>query len=165
MYLVTRLTGGLTIMSLLPQSGNSSRRNLFTPNSTRRHSSNQSSGNFYGSAFSSTDAADVDGDEPWQPGEYIVTPRAEPPQPDIQALLSQMQSAISAQIQKVQTSVDNLSGRVDRLEDNMSDTAEQLQLYQASLSSSSSTTDSEDSISRQRQRRVAPDKSVSVYLN
>ena len=105
-----------------------------------------------------TCAADVDGDESWQRGEYIVPPRAEP---DIQALLSQMQSAISAQIQKVQTSVDNLSGRVDHLQDNMSDTAEQLQ---ASLASSSST-DSEDSVSRQRKRRVAPDKSVSMYLN
>ena len=70
-----------------------------------------------------------------------------------------MQSAITAQLEKVQSSVDNLSGRVDRLEDNMSETAERVQL---SLSSNSST-DSEESSCRQRMRRIAPDKSVSVH--
>ena len=67
--------------------------------------------------------------------------RNEPPQPDIQSLLSQMQSAITTQIQKAQMSLDSLSGRVDRLEDYTSSTAEQLRLCQASLSSSSSSTD------------------------
>ena len=34
-------------------------------------------------------------DEPWQPGDYLVPARNEPPQPDIQSLLSQMQNAIT----------------------------------------------------------------------
>ena len=46
-----------------------------------------------------------------------------------------MQSAITTQIQKVQMSLDSLSGRVDRLENDASGTAEQFQLFQASLSS------------------------------
>ena len=67
--------------------------------------------------------------------------RNEPPQPDIQSLLSQMQSSITIQIQKVQMSLDSLSGWVDRLENYTSSTAVQLRLCQASLSSSSSSTD------------------------
>ena len=86
--------------------------------------------------------------------------RNEPPQPDIQSLLSQVQSAITTQIQKVQMSLDSLFGQVDRLEDYTSSTAEQLRLCQASLSSSSSSPDSEES-SKQRKRRIAPDISVS----
>lgn len=142
--------------SFLHSPTQSTRRNLFTSNSTCRSSTS----NFYRRDVPSAPATDVDGDESWQPGEYLVP---HPPQPDIQSLLSQTQSAITAQIQRVQTSVDNLSGRVDRLEDNISDTTEQLQLCQASLSSSSTSTDSEEP-SRQRKRRVAPDKSVSLYL-
>ena len=88
--------------------------------------------------------------------------RNEPPQPDIQSLLSQMQTAITTQIQKVQMSLDSLSGRVDRLENDASGTAEQLRLCQASLSSSSSSTDSEGS-SKKRKRHVAPDISVSIH--
>ena len=34
-------------------------------------------------------------DEPWQPGDYLVPARNDPPQPDIQSLLSQMQNAIT----------------------------------------------------------------------
>ena len=60
--------------------------------------------------------------------------RNEPPRPNIQSLLSQMQSAITTQIQKVQMLLDSLSGRVHRLEDYTSSTAEQLRLSQASLS-------------------------------
>jgi Mg2+ and Co2+ transporter CorA len=56
----------------------------------------------------------------WQPGEYLVPARNEPSQQDIQSLLSQMQSAISTQIQKVQMSLDTLSGQVDHLEDRYS---------------------------------------------
>ena len=89
--------------------------------------------------------------------------RNEPPQPDIQSLLSQMQSAITTQIQKVQMLLDSLYGRVDRLEDYTSSTAEQLRLCQASLHSSSSSTDSEES-SKQRKRHIAPDISVSVCV-
>ena len=89
--------------------------------------------------------------------------RNEPPQPDIQSLLSQMQSAINTQIQKVQMSLDSLSGWVDRLEDYTSSTAEKLRLCQASLPSSSSSTDSEES-SKQRKRHIAPDISVNVCV-
>ena len=87
----------------------------------------------------------------------------EPPQPDIQSLLSQMQNAITTQIQKVQMPLDSLSGHVDRLEDYTSSTAEQLRLCQASLSSSSSSTDSEES-SKQRKRHIAPGILVSVCV-
>ena len=140
----------------------SSRRNLFTPNTTRR-AGRQSSSSFYGKPLSAARTSTDTDDEPWQPGEYLVPAQSEPPQPDIQSLLSQMQSAISTQIEKVQMSLDTLSGRVDHLEDNMSGTAEQLLLCQASLNSSSSSTDSEEP-SKQRRRHIAPDKSVSISM-
>ena len=89
--------------------------------------------------------------------------RNEPPQPDIQSLLSQIQSAITTQIQKVQMSLDSLFGRVDRLEDCTSSTEEQLRLCQASLSSSSSSTNSEES-NKQRKHHIAPDISVGVCV-
>ena len=72
-----------------------------------------------------------------------------------------MQSAITTQIEKVQTSLNFLSGRVDRLEGNLSDTAERLEQCYASVSSSSSA-ESEES-GRQRRKRVAPDKSVRAH--
>ena len=55
-----------------------------------------------------------DEEESWQPGDYIV-PRQNSPQRDIHTLLSNMQSAITTEIQKVQQSVDFLSGRVDKI--------------------------------------------------
>jgi hypothetical protein len=117
-----------------PRAANtSSRRNLFTQHTTRPTSC-QSSSSFYGRAYL---------EDKWQPGEYLLPVRNEPSQQDIQSLLSQMQSAISTQIQKVQMSLDTLSGQVDNLVGNMSGIAEQLKFYQVSLSSSSST-DSEE---------------------
>ena len=102
-------------------------------------------------------ASDVpDDDESWQPGDYIVPPQNSP-QPDIQTLLSDMQSAITTQIQKVQCSLDSLSGRVDQLEDDM-----KVQLLNASVSSSSPSTDSEGSL-KPRTRHVPPDISVSAH--
>jgi len=94
-----------------------------------------------------------------------VPPRNEPPQESIHSLLSEMQSAITAQIQKVQTSVDSLSNRVDQLEDDISYTVEQVQLYKTSLASlnSSSSTESEGPC-KQRRRRIPPDVSVSACL-
>ena len=78
--------------------------------------SRQSSNTFYGRASSSRrTSTPIHDNEPWQLGDYLVPARNEPPQPDIQSLLSQMQNASTTQIQKVQMSLDSLSGRVDRL--------------------------------------------------
>ena len=74
-----------------------------------------------------------------------------------------MQSAITAQIQKVQASVDTLYSRVDKLENDLSATAEQTRLYHTSLSSSGSSTGIDtdhDESGKRRKRRVAPDISV-----
>lgn len=96
-----------------------------------------------------------DEDELWQPGDYIVQPQ-DSTQPDINTLLSNMQSAITTEIKKVQYSVDSLSSRVDKLEDNVKE-----RVLNTSVSSSSPSTDSEGS-SKQRQRHIPPDISVSV---
>lgn len=117
-----------------------------------------SSNSFYGRASSSRRITGPV-DDSCQPGEYLVP---EHPEPDIQHLLSQMQSAITTQIEKVKMSLDTLTGWVDKLESDMSGTAQQLQVCQASLSSSSSSTDSEKS-NKHRKKHIAPDTSVSVF--
>ena len=55
-------------------------------------------------------------EETWQPGQYLPSHTEPPPEPDFYTLLVQMKSSISTQLQQVQTSVDTLSGRVDKLE-------------------------------------------------
>lgn len=52
----------------------------------------------------------------------------QPPQKRIHFLLSEMQSAITAQTEKVQVSVNSLSNHVDQLEDDNSYVIEQVQL-------------------------------------
>ena len=80
-----------------------------------------------------------DDDESWQPGDYSVPPQNSPP-PYIHCLLSDMQSAITTEIKKV----DSLCGRVNKLEDDVKE-----HMLNASVSSSSPSTDSEG-LSKQR---------------
>ena len=96
-------------------------------------------------------------DDEWQQGDYIVPPQNSA-QPDIYSLLSDMQSAITTEIKKVQSSVDSLSSRVDKLEDDVME-----RVLNTSVSSSSPSTDTEGS-SKQRKRRISPDISVSIHL-
>ena len=65
-------------------------------------------------------------EETWQPGQYLPSHTEPPPEPDFYTLLVQMKSSISTQLQQVQTSVDTLSGRVDKLERDWSNTAEKI---------------------------------------
>ena len=99
-----------------------SRALCITPGSAGGSASHQSS-RFYGKSVPYETPDDED-DGAWQPGDYIVPPAN--PQPDIQSLFANMQSSITSQIQKVQSSLDSLSSWVDRLESDMSGTREQL---------------------------------------
>lgn len=93
----------------------------------------------------------------WQPGEYL--PEFTPPT-DLHSLLSEMQGAITAEIQKVQASVETLTGRVNQLEKDMSGTTEQLKLCQTPTSSSLSSTDSSEKSVRKKRIPIA--LSVSI---
>lgn len=76
---------------------------------------------------------------------------------------SLMQTAITTQIQKVQQSVDSLSDRVDHLEDDFSDTVEQVRACQTSLSSFSPSSIDSEGPTKQRKHHTSPDISVSQY--
>ena len=107
-------------------------------------------------------------EDTWQPGQYIPQssePSPPPPPPDFYSLLVQMKNSISTQIQQVQTSVDSLSGRVDKLEQKMSGAAERIRLSETSLSSSSSPSSEPSYGVGQRKRRISTDLAVSFSTN
>ena len=85
----------------------------------------------------------------WQPGEYLPS-SYNAPQPDFFTLLSQMQGSITAEIRKVQASVEVLAGRVNKLEKDLMGTTEQLHLCQTPPSSSSADPNGDKSMRKKR---------------
>ena len=77
-------------------------------------------------------------DDTWQLGQYI--PQSEPSEspPDFYSLIVQMKTSITSEIQKVQSSIDTLSDRVDKLEKDFTSTANTSHLNQTPSSTSSS---------------------------
>lgn len=135
---------------------------LDTAEDTRRTASCHSASSFYGRSSKGSGSPEK---AVWQPGQYLPVRHENPPPTDFHTLLAQMQTAITTQVQKIQTSVDMLFGRVDQLED-VSGTMEQVCLCQT-LSSSGSPSSTESNGSGQgksRKRRIAPNIYVSTYL-
>ena len=106
------------------------------PSQYRSGVSGHSSVGFYGRRISMTSPDSPEEDTcTWHPGECIPQSEQRESQPDIFSLILQMKTSISSKIEQVQSSLDILSGRVEKLEEV---SAERSHLNQTPGSSSSS---------------------------
>jgi hypothetical protein len=88
----------------------------------------------------------------WQPGEYLPSGST---QQDIFSLVSEMQGVITAEIQKVQASVETLAGRVNKLENDLS-SAEHCSHRTPSSSASGSLSSTDSSTEKSGRKRCIP---------